>query len=444
MAAVERPGLRLELHRRLHGLPALARNDPLLRNSLFLMLTIGGRSLLGFAYWVVAARMFPTSTIGLAAAFVSAYQLAAMIANPAIHSALTQELPAAGTEDEWSSLVNVGILLGATSAVIVGTVMGFLLPVVSSQFAPVTGGPFSFIGFVAGVLSAVVGIIVDFTFVAQRNSEVMFFRSMVFGLGKIPLLLLAVRLAGVHSSTGIWSTWILADVITVVVVVTVVLPLRQPGYRLTGRGASAKLQDLVRGLLGHHLTNLGGILPMYVLPVEVVTRVSSQANAYFYVTWMLCSLFFMISPSVEFALFTEGSYDPGAVWETARRSLKITGALLIVPVVGYALLGRFVLGIYGTAYARNGAALLLVLVVSAIPDAITNIYIAVLRVERRLVESSALNIGMALTALVSAWFLLPSMGIVGAGVAWLIAQVAGTVWTVLRVWRRREAAPVAI
>lgn len=440
---MERPGLRVTLGEQLRGLPAYLRRDHLVRNSMYLMLTIAGRSLLGFAYWVIAARLFPTSTIGLAAAFTSAFALAGMIANPAVHSGLNQALPSARSGAEWSSLVNGGLVLGAVSAVVIGSLVGVLLPVVSPEFSTVTAGPLSFIGFVAGVLGSVIGVIVDFTFVAERRSGVMFVRSLAFGVGKIPLLFVAADVVGKHSSTGIWSGWVAADLVTMAAAMVIGLPVLHRGYRLTLVGSAARLRGMVRDLGGHHLTNLGGILPMLVLPVEVVARVSPQANAYFYITWMLCSLFFMISPSVEFALFTEGSHDPGDIWAKARRSLRITAVLLVVPMVGYALLGRFVLGIYGPAYARHGGGLLLILVVSAIPDAVTNIYVSVLRVERRLAESAALNLGMAAMTLAGSWILLPRMGIAGAGVAWLAAQTAGTGWAVLRVRTRQPAAVVA-
>jgi O-antigen/teichoic acid export membrane protein len=70
--------------------------------------------------------------------------------------------------------------------------------------------------------------------------------------------------------------------------------------------------------------------------------------------------------------------------------------------------------------------LLSLLIISAIPDAITNIYVSVLRVRRKLYEAALLNTGMAATTLILAWILLPRLGIAGAGWAWLLAQCAGS------------------
>lgn len=422
--------------RRLRTLRTRLGRDPLLRNSLYLMVTTVANSLLGFVYWVVAARMYPTGTIGLSAAFIAAFSLAGMVANPAVHSGLTQSLPRAASGRPWSVLVNGGLLFGAASAVAVGSVIGLALPVVSHQFAPVTSGPLEFAGFVGGVVGVVTGLIVDYIFVGERAAGLMLARNVVFGLGKIPLLLIGAAAGGSADGIGIWGTWVLAGLVTVGGAVAAGLPALHRGYRAQVRGAAATIRPMVRDLLGHHLTNLGALLPMYVLPVEVVARVSARADAYYYVTWMLCSLFFMVSPAVSSSLFAEGSHEPGTVRVTARRSLRLTAGLLVAPMVGYLVLGRPVLALYGSGYARHGAALLLVLVASAVPDAVTNIYVSVLRVERRLGLSAALNVAMALIAMALAWVLLPAMGIVGAGVGWLVAQSAGTVATVWWVLRR--------
>lgn len=405
------------------------RGDALLRNSLYLMLTTVANSLLGFGYWVLAAKLYPTQTIGLAAAFIAAFSLAGVIANPAIHSGLTQALPKATPGRQWSALVNGGLIFGSISAVVFGSLLGVLLPLVSREFDPVTASPLNFVGFVAGVVGVVVALIVDYIFVGERSSGIMLVRNVAFGLLKIPLLLVGVALVGKSASTGIWGTWVGAGLVSVAVAVFCGLPVLRRGYKPVARGAMTQMRAMVRDLAGHHLTNLGALLPMYVLPVEVVARVSAAANAYYYVTWMLCSLFFMVSPAVSSSLFAEGSHDPESIRATARRSLLITAALLAVPMAGYLLLGRFVLDLYGHQYALHSTGLLFVLVASAVPDAVTNIYVSVLRVERRLARSSGLNLAMAVIAIALAWYLLPVMGIIGAGVAWLVAQSAGTVWT---------------
>lgn len=419
------------------------RHDLLVRNSVFIMLTTVVNSLLGFVFWVIAAHLYPTSTVGLAAAFVSAFSLAAVLANPAVHSGLTQVLPNAKPGREWSVIVNGGLFIGTVAAIIWGILLVPLLPLLSHQFDGILHNPVAFAGFVVGVIATVTGLIVDYLFVAERRSENMLWRNVAFGVAKIPLLLVAVVIAGRSSASGIWGVWALTTAVTVVLAIVIGFPRLGRGYILALAGATARWRAIIKDLAWHHATNLGLLLPMYVLPLLVVARVSSRANAYYYVTWMLCSVFFVVSPAISSALFAEGSHDPASVRAIARRSVVITSALLAIIGLGYVVLGPLVLRVFGPAYAANGTTLLLILVASAPFEAVNNIYVSVLRVERRLVRAAVLTAGMACISLALAWILLPTMGINGAGVAWLIAQFVGMVTTVgsVLLFDRRRSVP---
>jgi Na+-driven multidrug efflux pump len=67
-----------------------------------------------------------------------------------------------------------------------------------------------------------------------------------------------------------------------------------------------------------------------------------------------------------------------------------------------------------------------------------------MRVEGRLQRSAALSLSMSVLALLLAWILLPPLGIAGAGVAWLIAQTAGSVYVAVDVFGRMRSRPTPI
>jgi O-antigen/teichoic acid export membrane protein len=161
---------------------------------------------------------------------------------------------------------------------------------------------------------------------------------------------------------------------------------------------------------------------------------------------MLGSLFFMVSPAVASSLFAEGAHAEEGLWHKARSSMLIISALLAPSMLFFLLAGHYVMAVFGPAYPQHGGTLLLLLIISAVPDAITNVYVSVLRVRRRLGDAAVLNLGMAALTLALAWVLLPSMGIAGAGAAWLIAQTAGSVGVAAHIWltvQRRPAMPPA-
>jgi O-antigen/teichoic acid export membrane protein len=90
--------------------------------------------------------------------------------------------------------------------------------------------------------------------------------------------------------------------------------------------------------------------------------------------------------------------------------------------------GKLLLSLFGSAYAANGTHLLWILAIAAIPDAITNIYAPVLRVRQRLLAAGAMTMGMALTALIGAWIVAPTLRLDGIGLVWLASQSLGSVW----------------
>src|SRR5205085_660798 len=195
-------------------------------------------------------------------------------------------------------------------------------------------------------------------------------------------------------------------------------------------------------LAGNHVITVGGLAPTYLLPLFVTARLSATDNAYFYITWRLAGLSLMVSPAVAASLAAEGSHARRDLLRMARSSILLIAALLGPAMLLFLGGGRYIMAVFGPGYARHGQFLLLLLVMSAVPDASTNVYVAVLRVQQRLRYAALLNLGMAALTLGLAWVLLPRLGIAGAGLAWLSARVAGSIAVALHVTlvRRRTVA----
>ena len=162
-----------------------------------------------------------------------------------------------------------------------------------------------------------------------------------------------------------------------------------------------------------------------LLPILVVVRLGAGSNAYFYITWMIGSVFFMVSPSISQALFAESvRYDSG-LRPTVVKAFRIASFLLIPAMVIMVAGGKLILAIFGQAYVSAGYVLLVLLAISAVPDAVSNVAVAVCRATNRLGYSASINLGILAVAVVSAWLLMPRFGLVGIGIGWLSAQVLG-------------------
>jgi len=406
------------------------RQDSLLRNGAYNMGATIVTALLGYVYWVVAARAYQPRVVGSGAAIVSAMTLAALLANLGLGSALVVILPGRSNGPAWSHTLNAALILSLLSGAIVGGVVTVILPVLS---APLDTGadPSYTLLFIAGVALWTVSTTLDGAFVAERAAGHVLARGALFAVVKIPLLVTPLLQQG-PSGKGILMSWVLSTAISCVVGFVQLSRLGR-GYRCTARGTAKEMRVLPRSLMGQHLINLGGSAPMYLLPLLVTARLSTTANAYFYTSWKVGSLFFMISPAVAVSLFAEGAHRPGVLPGQARRAGLMIAALLGPALLVFLPIAPMIMGLFGVEYARHGLTLLALLVLSAVPDALTNVYVSMLRVRGQVWRAAGLNVGMAVVALALAWVALPLLGIAGAGLVWLIAQVCGGVFVAIHI-----------
>lgn len=406
------------------------RVNSLLRNSIYIMTTTALTGSSGYLFWILAAHMYPPKDVGLASALIGTMMLAATLANLGIGPALIQTLPRMASGEAWSLSLNAVFMTGLFSSLVTGTVAAIALPFLSPKLTAV-GHEGSFVlTLIAGVPLLTLASLLDSTFTAERAAGNMLARTAAFALMRIPLLVIPV-LFGQVNALLICIAWILAAGISVVTGAFLIARLKR-AYRLTIRGVFKQLRAMLSLVAGHQFISFGALAPIYLLPVIVVARLSLAENAYFYTSWQVGSLFFMVSPSVATALLAEGSHTSSDILRKARSSVLIISALLCPPMLLALLGGHLILSLFGPDYALYGYSLLTVLVISALPDALTNVYVAVLRVQNRLKSAAFLNLGMAAITLILAWVLLPRMGIVGVGWAWLIAQTTGTVVVLVR------------
>jgi O-antigen/teichoic acid export membrane protein len=405
--------------------------DSLARNSAYLMATTAVNSGLGYVYWICAAHTFSAHDVGLANALISAMMIASLVSNIGVPIALVEILPRQRDERAWARTLFAALAAAIAGGIIAAVVAVLALPAVSGRFA-VMSNPLYGAAFIVGVPAWTAVTVLDYTFVAERCAGRMLTRNAAFGVAK--LVLVAIPILFAHGSPLlILLSWVIGAVASLFVGLGL---LRALGRRLvlaSAREVVAEVRAIWARLAGHHLTTLGGLLPVALLPLLVTVRLSASDNAYFALTWMVANIFLVVSPAVAASLLAEGAHDPQAARAQALRALRIVSALLIAPMA-IALLGADrILGLFGSGYARHGVVLLRVLVLSAIPDAITNIWVSYERALGRLRRTALLNGGMGAIALILGWVLLPSAGVAGVGWAWFAAQAAGTAAAAYRV-----------
>jgi O-antigen/teichoic acid export membrane protein len=141
--------------------------------------------------------------------------------------------------------------------------------------------------------------------------------------------------------------------------------------------------------------------------------------------WLLGYLLTSASMYLALSLFAEGSHDPGALRVLSRNAVAGGLAVATVGTVLLLLLGDKLLLAFGHEYATEGATLLRLMALAALPAAVVNVYLGALRVTKRIGELVIIAGVMTVTTLTLSCALLPLIGLAGAGVGHGLGQGLG-------------------
>lgn len=413
------PSVRSRAWRRLRR----AAGESLLRNGLYIMGTTAVTSLLGFGFWLIAARVLPAADVGRAAALISAMLFVAVITNLGLGQVLISRLNSRADGPEWSLTVSTSLLAAALASLAGGLLAAAIIPVVVPELR---GGlrVAAFVVLPLGVAAIACSQVLDFACIAERQAQPSFVRNAMAALARLALIA-GVAIGPLDSATWLVAIWVASFLLIDAHGVTRLLPALRRGFRLTLSGWRRELAELRHLIAGHQAINLGSQASAYLLPVIVSVRLGPTDNAYFYATFMLSTGLFFIAPAIGNSLFAEGSHHPGQLRRDLIRAVRYILVLSIPPALVLLVAAPTLLGIFGASYADAGTGLLYVLVASTLFDAPYQLAIAILRARGRLREAAIATWVLLIACVAGAWLLLPPLGLIGAGIGWGIGKACG-------------------
>jgi O-antigen/teichoic acid export membrane protein len=434
------------------------RTDSLVRNSLYLMASTIVTAGMGYLFWLVAAHMLTRQEVGIGSAVISLCSTVSLLTFLGPAATLIEQLPARERSSRWTILLTR--MCVATALATVAAMIAVLPLLLGSRDYRTFFSTAAAVALALGGAAAWTVInLLAYAFVSARRAGGFLLSQTLISAVKIVLILpLAAGGAGAVGLVGAWGVSAgLGAAVGAIWLVPRMRLGRQPRHRprrLTRsspaipprapadprhRQLSARPGGVsVRRLLGQHLTSIGGAVTPLAMPALVAFRLGATQNAYFYIAWMMGGAFFMVSPAVATALFAEGVRKGADLRTVVAKALRVIAAILIPAMAVMITGGKLVLGLFGAEYAATGYGLLVLLALSALPDAISNVAVAVCRVTHRLGYSSVLNLSMFAGTLAGAWLLMPPLGIVGVGVAWLAVQILGAIASLPVYARLRE------
>ncbi len=405
------------------------RHVPLFRSSYALILNTGLNGALGLLYWLAAARLYSTETVGVGAGAISALMLVANIGWTGAQFGLMRYLPAAGGRSR--ALVS-GMYGAALGLAIPACVVFLAYARSSSDLRFVTASPLSVLVFAGGVATWVLFSLQDAVLIGLRRSPLVPVENAAYGALKLALL---VILAASPSPWGLLASWVFGAVALVVVINGLLFRrfLPRPG---SSTDALPPVGRLVRFTAGHHYVALVASVPDSLVPLMVLAMLSQHDNAFYYAAWTVSYSMRLVAVNIANALTVEGAHDRDAMHRLVRSGARL-GLAILAPMALVAIVAAGpILGFYGSTY-RAAADVLRLFALSLAPFTVVTFFVASERVGQRIAAAAVVSTVSTVGTLGLDLFLIPRFGIAGAGAGWLIAQVLAAAAAVAALLRRR-------
>ena len=396
-------------------------NDSLFKNSYYLMANTLFTAGSGFFFWILAARFYTVEEVGLGSAILSASWLLSILSLLGFDIGLVRYLP---IEKDKSRMINSCFTITALVSLLLAVVFILGLHIWSPALMILQEYTIFGSGFVLFTIALTLFGLQTNVFVAFRQARYSFTQGFVSMLRIVILpFLVAFGVFGVFLSSG------LATAIALLVGNMLILKVLS-SYRPIPVINKRMISEMMHYSFGNSVANIFYFLPVAVLPLLVVDVLGEEINAYFYVAWAISSILLMIPFTTSTSLFAEGSFSPDEFRRNVIKSLKFIFILLIPAIMGIFIFGRYVLLLFGEAYAENAFKVLLILSLASIPHAINVVYVAVKRVKKEIMPVIYVYGAVAVLTLIGSCVVIQEMGLIGIGISWIfgngvVALIAG-------------------
>lgn len=179
------------------------------------------------------------------------------------------------------------------------------------------------------------------------------------------------------------------------------------------------------------------MLPGLIMPLIILNITSSDNSAYFYIAWTIANLIFVIPYATNLSLLAESSYNSEELRKQISKAAKFILIILLPLIIATIFLIKYPLVIFGENYVNESTALINLLVISSIPVAINELYIAINRIKKRIVPIIIIYGFISLITIVSSYLSLNKYGIVAIGVSWIAANSLAAIIILLILYRQK-------
>lgn len=406
------------------------KKSTLLMNATYLMLSTLVIAASGFLFWLVVTNTYDTAAVGVATTLLSVSSLLSLLSLAGLDAALVRFLPAA---DNKNAYINSGFVVVAIVSAVLAACLGLALPLVSPGLA-VLDSTGAFISFVFFTAVTALNVLTNAVFLAFKEAEYILIINTIFGAGKV-LIALFVAPGNAMTIFGI------AGVAQLIGLALSIMWIRRRfGYIFLPRLHAGALRAVRKFSVWVYASSVLNLLPPTLLPLIIVHRMGAESAAYYYMAFTIAGVLYTIAYASMQSVFAEGSHNEAAIHVYVAKAVKAILALLLPASLLTIAASHLLLAAFGQEYARNAATLLQLFALGALPVAVYSVLGAVFKVTKCLQGILGMNAVYAASILGLSYILVPRIGLIGVGWAWIIGNIVaagvGVLFIVGRMPRR--------
>jgi len=421
---------------RFEAVLAGAVRDTMYRNAIALAVNTGVTSVMGLAYWVLAARHYSAASVGESASLISALLVLANIAEFNLTTVLVRFLPTAGPRA-------ARYVLRAYAAVVITGLVVAMAALPALRRIPLVDallqlGPLGTIWLFSSVVAWCLFALQDSVVIGLRAAVWVPLENSLFGGCKILLLLV---LADTTQRFGILASWTIPMLLTLLPMNALIFFRIVP--RQKNRQASAIRRLPGRALLAFmtidQLTVLASSASASLLPVVVSLRVGAEIGGYFYVAWIIGSALDVALVGVSASLTVEGAHQPEELGVLTRRLFRRVSAIALPIVAAVSVGAPLLLSLYGKEYASHSTGALRLVLLAVFPRIVIVLWMSANRVRRSIGRVLLVQMTLSAIVLTVATLYVRRYGILGVAIVHLGTQTMVALVLIPSFWRLSAA-----
>ncbi len=331
--------------------------DHLLRGSAFLMAATLSASAIGFAFWLVAARLYTPAEIGVASTLISATTLIAYLSLLGLNNSLVRFLP---LSDNRGPEVTQAVLATAGIALLIATAYALVAPLIAPRLDLLSSDVTRSVLFVVLTAAAAANLLTDSVFIALRAAK---YNLLVDGVIQSLIKVALVAPLVAFGAFGVFTAYGLGALVAVALSITL---LRRMLHIRPELGNRRTLRPYLGYSGGTYVSACLNLFPILAVPLIVLNSKGAEAAGYYFVAFQIAMLLNGVSYAVCESTFAEGAHDEGRLGRVARRSGRLVFTTQAAGAVIIAIAAPLALSFFGSDYADQATNVLIVFAAGSI------------------------------------------------------------------------------